>query len=482
MENGLLYLLKRTLYQNNVNVLVYLNPNIIFEQKLITNEVDALMVMPNAYYIIDVKGEKFKQEKDEYFKKIKVREGNVKNLWRKMGFNTEKILARIVLKDNIYNEVKSKLNESEKVYTLSFSALEKEIIDRKEAYIRDKKQIYGLSQVREKLSTYILPWSENPYEKTNEFCSRFGNPKYIKSSGFYDELSSPQYYFRRYCLSHVSDPITSTVEILMILSKIKKKQELAKRLNSSHLLLPTEILLIDYDNHLLLWDDVSPPKDSGRQPAVVRWIYEIFSKHGDGGEVPLSMPSNLYPSIRKKLACDYLEACVSLINEKVDFGKDTLKVLRKDKDYYGIIDLETNENSKHLGKRHLEMILDCLRITDSDIIDDLKFFDDSDVTKKGEIIKKMLERFKQDINKHTSQETLLGRVDYFNALKGYGFILAPIDGKETKFYVHKNDVIDEILLFENDHVEFVKIDGNKGPKDKAVCVRKISEAKPHINK
>ena len=480
VENGLLYLLKRTLYQKNVNALVYLNPNILLDHALITNEVDALMVMPNAYYLIDVKGEKFKQEKNEYFRKIKVREGNVKNLWRKMGFDTVKILARIVLKDYIYNEVKSNLNESEKMYTLSFSDLEKEIIDRNAAYIKDKKQLYELSQVREKLSTYILPWSDSPYEKTSEFYSRFGNPKYIKSTCFYDELSSPQYYFRRHYLSHISDPLNSIVEILMILLKIQKKQELAKRLNSSHLLLPTEILLINYDNHLLLWDDVSPPKDSGRQPAVVRWIYEVFPKHEDGWEVPLSIPSYCRIHTRKKLACDYLEACMSLIKEKVDFGKDSLKVFRKDNDFYGIIDLETNENSKELGKRHLEMILDCLRISDNDITDSLKPFDSSDVTTKEAIIKKMLERLKQDINKHTSQETLLGRVDWFDALKGFGFILAPIDGKETKFYVHKNDVIDEILLCKNDHVEFVKIDGDKGPK--AVCVSKISEAKSHINK
>lgn len=478
VENGLLYLLKQTLYQENINALVYLNPNIHFEQKLITNEVDALIVTPNQYYIIDVKGRRFEQEKDEYFKKIKVREGNVKNLWRKMGFDNECILARIVLNDNTYRDIVSKLNAAEKVYTLSFTALKQELIDRN---LKNKTGIYDLSTVRRKLSEYVLPWSESPYEKINEFCSRFGNPKYIKSSGFYDELSSPQYYFRRYSLSHISDRLTSLTspsEIRSILAKIQKKQELAKRLNSSLLLLPTEILLINYDNHLLLWDDVSPPIDCGRPPAVVRWIYEVFPKHGDGWEIPLSIPSNLPTRVRKKLVCDYLEVSMSLIKEKVDIGKDSLKVFLKDNDYYGIIDLETNENSKELGKRHLEMILDCLRISDGNIKGSLKPFDSSDVTTKEAIIKKMLERLKQDINKHTSQETLLGRVDWFDALKGFGFILAPIDGKEIKFHVYKSDVIDKISLCKNDHVEFVKIDGDKGPR--AVSVRKISEAKPHI--
>ncbi len=62
-----------------------------------------------------------------------------------------------------------------------------------------------------------------------------------------------------------------------------------------------------------------------------------------------------------------------------------------------------------------------------------------------------------------------GKVKWFNAAKGYGFIVKE-DGKEV--FVHFKDVQGGVnALRDNDNVEFDVEDGKKGPQ--AVNVKKV---------
>lgn len=54
-----------------------------------------------------------------------------------------------------------------------------------------------------------------------------------------------------------------------------------------------------------------------------------------------------------------------------------------------------------------------------------------------------------------------GKVKFFNAVKGFGFI-AGEDGKE--YFVHKTGLAEGVSLKDNDNVNFDVEQGEKGPK------------------
>ncbi|PIN87337.1 DNA-binding protein [Candidatus Woesearchaeota archaeon CG10_big_fil_rev_8_21_14_0_10_44_13] len=54
-----------------------------------------------------------------------------------------------------------------------------------------------------------------------------------------------------------------------------------------------------------------------------------------------------------------------------------------------------------------------------------------------------------------------GKVKFFNAMKGFGFI-AGEDGKE--YFVHKTGLNEGVVINEGDSVTFEVTQGDKGPK------------------
>ncbi|MDP2749398.1 MAG: cold shock domain-containing protein [Nanoarchaeota archaeon] len=54
-----------------------------------------------------------------------------------------------------------------------------------------------------------------------------------------------------------------------------------------------------------------------------------------------------------------------------------------------------------------------------------------------------------------------GKVKFFNATKGFGFIAAE-DGKE--YFVHQTGLNEGVTIAENDNVTFEVEQGDKGPK------------------
>ncbi|MBU4352855.1 MAG: cold shock domain-containing protein [Nanoarchaeota archaeon] len=54
-----------------------------------------------------------------------------------------------------------------------------------------------------------------------------------------------------------------------------------------------------------------------------------------------------------------------------------------------------------------------------------------------------------------------GKVKFFNAMKGFGFIAAD-DGKE--YFVHSSGLKEGASIADNDTVEFDVTDGDRGPK------------------
>jgi len=54
-----------------------------------------------------------------------------------------------------------------------------------------------------------------------------------------------------------------------------------------------------------------------------------------------------------------------------------------------------------------------------------------------------------------------GKVKFFNAMKGFGFITGE-DDKE--YFVHKSGLTEGTILNENDEVTFEVVEGDRGPK------------------
>lgn len=54
-----------------------------------------------------------------------------------------------------------------------------------------------------------------------------------------------------------------------------------------------------------------------------------------------------------------------------------------------------------------------------------------------------------------------GKVKFFNAMKGFGFV-AGEDGKE--YFVHKTGLKEGVVINEGDAVTFDVVQGDKGPK------------------
>jgi CspA family cold shock protein len=63
---------------------------------------------------------------------------------------------------------------------------------------------------------------------------------------------------------------------------------------------------------------------------------------------------------------------------------------------------------------------------------------------------------------------MYGVVKWFNSDKGFGFICPQDNGQDI--FVHKNDIEDELILIDGQHVEFDLETGPKGPKAKHVRV------------
>ena len=61
-----------------------------------------------------------------------------------------------------------------------------------------------------------------------------------------------------------------------------------------------------------------------------------------------------------------------------------------------------------------------------------------------------------------------GKVKFFNAGKGFGFIVAE-DGNE--YFVHQTGLEEGVVITDNDEVEFEVEEGDRGPK--AVKVKKL---------
>lgn len=59
------------------------------------------------------------------------------------------------------------------------------------------------------------------------------------------------------------------------------------------------------------------------------------------------------------------------------------------------------------------------------------------------------------------EKKMEGKVKFFNAAKGFGFITAD-DGKD--YFVHQSNLVGIASLKENDHVSFEVVDGERGQK------------------
>ncbi len=54
-----------------------------------------------------------------------------------------------------------------------------------------------------------------------------------------------------------------------------------------------------------------------------------------------------------------------------------------------------------------------------------------------------------------------GKVKFFNAMKGFGFITGE---DEKEYFVHKSGLTEGTILNENDEVTFEVVEGDRGPK------------------
>jgi cold shock protein len=62
-----------------------------------------------------------------------------------------------------------------------------------------------------------------------------------------------------------------------------------------------------------------------------------------------------------------------------------------------------------------------------------------------------------------------GNVKFYNSTKGFGFIKAD---DEKEYFFHKSGLGEDVLVQQNDRVEFDVVQGDRGPKAEKIKIAK----------